>query len=158
MHRLKLLLQVVVAAIVIAHSIVQRVLMGAGMLAVLIVTVIVLVVLAAVLVAVKVAVVVVLMTVPMVALVVALVAVIVVHTTAQERVKRIVKMTAPAPVQDLVLGHVPIIAKLHVRVIAKAVAQLCVPPAMVALIAVGAMAHVQSDVTLLVMQVHMHKL
>lgn len=49
---------------------------------------------------------------------------------------------------DLVLGHVPIIAKIHVLVIAKAVAQLGVLPATVVLIAVVAMVPVQSDVTL----------
>ena len=59
---------------------------------------------------------------------------------------------------DLVLGHVPIIAKLHVQDIVKKHVQLDALLAMVALIAVGAMAHVQSDVTLLVMQVPMHKL
>lgn len=77
---------------------------------------------------------------------------------AAVNVAEIVPAHAQIHVRAPALGHVPIIAKLHVRVIAKAVAQLCVPPAMVALTAVGAMAHVQSDVTLLVMQVPMHKL
>lgn len=49
---------------------------------------------------------------------------------------------------DLVLGHVPIIAKIHVLVIAKAVAQLGVLHATVVLAAVVAMVPVQSDVTL----------
>lgn len=141
-------MQAVMAAIVIAHLIAQRVLMGADMLVVLIVTVIVLVALAAVLVAVIVVHSTVLAAVLGVALVVALVAVIAVHTTAQERVKQIVKMTAPAPVQDLVLGHVPIIAKIHVLVIAKAVAQLGVLPATVVLIAADAMVHAQLDAIL----------
>jgi len=59
---------------------------------------------------------------------------------------------------DLVLGHVPIIAKIHVLVIAKAVAQLDVLHVMVVLIAADAMVHAQSVVTLLVMPVHTHKL
>ena len=49
---------------------------------------------------------------------------------------------------DFVLGHVPIIAKIHVLVIAKAVAQLGVLHATVVLAAVVAMVPVQSDVTL----------
>lgn len=49
---------------------------------------------------------------------------------------------------DLVLGHVPIIAKIHVLVIAKAVAQLGVLPATVALIVVVAMVPAQLDAIL----------
>lgn len=48
---------------------------------------------------------------------------------------------------DLVLGHVPIIAKIHVLVTAKAAAQLDALHAMVALIVVVAMVPAQSDVT-----------
>lgn len=141
-------MKAVMAAIVIAHLIAQRVLMGADMLVVLIVTVIVLVALAAVLVAVIVVHSTVLATVLGVALVVALVAVIAVHTTAQERVKQIVKMTAPAPVQDLVSGRALIIAKIHVQDIAKVVVQLDVLHVMVAVIAAVAMVHAQLDAIL----------
>lgn len=49
---------------------------------------------------------------------------------------------------DLVLGHVPIIAKIHALVIAKAVAQLGVLPATVVLIAADAMVHAQLDAIL----------
>lgn len=48
---------------------------------------------------------------------------------------------------DLVLGHVPIIAKIHVLVIVKVDAQLGVLPATVVLIAVAAMVPAQWDVT-----------
>lgn len=150
-------MQAVMAAIVIAHLIAQRVLMGADMLVVLIVTVIVLVALVVALVAVIVVHSTVLAAVLGVALVVALVAVIVVHTTAQERVKQIVKMTAPAPVQDLVSGRVLIIAKPRVQAIAKAVAQLGVLRVMVANHVVDAMVLVKLAVILPVMQVRMHK-
>ena len=82
-----------------------------------------------------------------VALVVALVAVIAVHTTAQERVKQIVKMTAPAPVQDLVSGRALIIAKIHVQDIAKVVVQLDVLHVMVAVIAAVATEVAVQDAT-----------
>lgn len=127
------------AAIVFAHLIAQRVLMGADMLVVLIVTVIVLVALAAVLVAVIV--------VHSTVLAVALVAVIAVHTPAQERVKQIVKMTAPAPVQDLVSGRALIIAKIHVQDIARAAAQPDVLHVMVAVIAAVATEVAVQDAT-----------
>lgn len=48
---------------------------------------------------------------------------------------------------DLVLGHVPIIAKIHVQVTVKVAAQLDALHAMVALIVVVAMVPAQSDVT-----------
>ena len=48
---------------------------------------------------------------------------------------------------DLVLGHVPIIAKIHAQVIVKVDAQLGVLPATVVLIAVAAMVPAQWDVT-----------
>lgn len=92
-----------------------------------------------------------------VALVVAMVAVIAVHTTAQERVKQIVKMTAPAPVQDLVSGRALIIAKIHVQDIAKVVVQLDVLRVMGVSLAVVVTVHAKLAVTLPVMQVPTHK-
>lgn len=62
--------------------------------------------------------------------------------------KILVQVTARAPVQDLVSGRALIIAKIHVLVIAKAVAQLGVLPATVVLIAADAMVHAQLDAIL----------
>ena len=87
----------------------------------------------------------------------AIVAVIVVHTTAQERVKQIVKMTAPAPVQDLVSRRALIIAKIHVQDIAKVVVQLDVLHVMVAVIAAVATEVAVQDATHHAMHLHMHK-
>ena len=86
-----------------------------------------------------------------------MVAVIAVHTTAQERVKQIVKMTAPAPVQDLVSGRALIIAKIHVQDIAKVVVQLDVLRVMGVSLAVVVTVHAKLAVTLPVMQVPTHK-
>lgn len=77
---------------------------------------------------------------------------------AAVNVAEIVPAHAQIHVRAPVLGHVPIIVKILAQDIVKKHVQLDALLAMVALIAVGAMAHVQSDVTLLVMQVPMHKL